>query len=260
MKRASISLALVLPLLFFSRATLAKDLSGAQPPSPYGIFSTFSSDSPEKRRAVVAFKVEKSSDPDFHRISSQFGFGLTNSVEAGMNVPYVDNSKSGLEDVAFYVKHRFLEKDMWPSLGYLVIATLASSTEEFSTDGSLGGGFVISQRVGPVQGHVNLILLHPWDSDLDEEFQFLAGVEFSAAHNFDVLAEFFLRESYFGEDDDQQEIRLGYRFSYGEKLFTSIGAGFGLNNKPPEWRLMASLSFLFPIRSVPIEKVYEEGE
>jgi hypothetical protein len=94
-----------------------------------------------------------------------------------MNIPYVDNSESGLEDVAFYVKHRFLEKERWPSLGYLVTATLASSTEEFSTDGSIGGGFVISQRVGPVQGHVNLLLFHPWDSDLDDEFQFLAGVE-----------------------------------------------------------------------------------
>jgi hypothetical protein len=260
MNRARISLAFLFLVLFFSRVTLAKDLSGAQPPSPYGMFSTFSSNSPEKGRAVVAFKVEKSSDPDFHRISSQFGFGLTNSVEAGMNIPYVDNSESGLEDVAFYVKHRFLEREKWPSLGYLVTATLASSTEEFSTDGSIGGGFIISQRVGPVQGHVNLLLFHPWDSDLDDEFQFLAGVEFSAAHNFDVLAEFFLRESYFSEDSDQQEIRLGYRFSYGEHLFTSIGAGFGLNNKPPEWRLIASLSFLFPVKRAPIEKVYEEGE
>jgi hypothetical protein len=231
MNRARISLAFLFLVLFFSRVTLAKDLSGAQPPSPYGMFSTFSSNSPEKGRAVVAFKVEKS-----------------------------DNSESGLEDVAFYVKHRFLEREKWPSLGYLVTATLASSTEEFSTDGSIGGGFIISQRVGPVQGHVNLLLFHPWDSDLDDEFQFLAGVEFSAAHNFDVLAEFFLRESYFSEDSDQQEIRLGYRFSYGEHLFTSIGAGFGLNNKPPEWRLIASLSFLFPVKRAPIEKVYEEGE
>lgn len=236
----------------------ARDLSGHQSPAPYSVFSTISAESPKQGRSAVAFGFEESGD-DFSRFSSQFAIGITNTVEAGLNVPYVDNSTSGLEDISLSLKHRFFRESKYgPSVAYLLTTSIGSSNEELSTDGRVGGGLIASKRVGPVMGHLNLFYSVPYDPALDDEVRASAAIVFSAAHNFKILGEVYTRKSHYSEHKmDQQEARIGYMFNYGDDLYTVIGVGFGLNDKKPDYRVMASLSFLFTGGKKSIEKVYE---
>jgi hypothetical protein len=54
------------------------------------------------------------------------------------------------------------------------------------------------------------------------------------------------------------EGRIGYRLKTTDMIYTTLGLGFGLTNKNPEYRLMLSVSFLLPYEKKKIKKVYEE--
>lgn len=235
------------------------DLSGLQPPAPYGVFSTISANTPERGRAAVAFSVEKSGKPDFFRLSSQFAFGVTDNVEVGMNIPYFENSEEGLEDIAFGLKHRFFNEGRHgPSLAYIVTGSVDSGTEGLGTGGRFGGGLAVSKRIGPVYGHANALWCRPFDSDFEDEIRLSAGIDFSAAHNFKILGELFGRKSHFSEEFDQLEARMGYRFTGRDYTLTTLGVGFGIKDRFPGYRLMASVSLLFPRQETAIKRVYEE--
>jgi len=259
MARTLSLLAFIAFFLFPSGDALAFDISGPQPPAPYGVFSTLSADSPRTGRSAVAFMYEKSGEPDFSRYSTQLAVAVTNTVEFGMNIPYVDNDATGIEDIAFHLKHRFFEEGMYgPSVAYLVTASLASNNEEYSTDGRGGLGIIASKRVGPVKAHLNLIYSKPWDSSLEDEIRFSAGIDFAASHDFRILAELLTRKSHFSDEVDHQEARVGYRFMHDERTFSTIGVGFGMSNKPPDFRIIASVSLIFPRSVKGIKKIYEE--
>lgn len=261
MKKALLYLAFFSPFVFSAGYCAAFDLSGPQPPAPFGIFSTMSADSPKKGSSAVAFSFEQSGEPDFYRYSSQLAVAVTGNVELGMNIPYVDDETTGLEDISFTLKHRFFEEGMYgPSIAYLLIASTASNTEELSTEGGAGAGLIASKRIGPVKGHINLIYRTPWDSSLEDEIRFSAGIDFAASHDFRILAELYTRKGHFSDKVDQREARLGYRFLYGERVFSTIGVAFGLNNKPPDYRIMASISLIFPRGQKTIKRIYEEAE
>jgi hypothetical protein len=236
------------------------DFMGPQEPAPFAVFSTIAADSPERGQAAVSITGEKSGKPDFFRFSTQLSLGITNSISLSANIPYVDNSYSGIEDIAITLKHRLFDEGQYgPAMAYLLTGSVESSTEEISTDGGVGLGIISSKRIGPVNGHLNLIYRFPGDDRLKDEVRFSVGVEFSAAHNFEILGEIFSRKSHFSKDFDEIEARFGYRVRYSDGIYTTLGAGIGLDNRTPDFRVMVSLSLKFPHREI-IEKVYEEEE
>jgi hypothetical protein len=260
MKSFILLLVLIPAVMLIGGECRGEDLGGVQPPAPYGVFSTLSAESPGAGQAALAVALEKSGEPDFSRYTSLLAIGITESIEVGLTLPYVDNSSDGLEDVSFSLKHRFREEDGYvPALAYLIAAALDSGSEEYGTEGYAGAGVVASKRLGPVNGHLNLIYTVPGDSDLDGAARFSAGIDFSAAHNLMMLGEFYAAESYYSDRTDRLEARFGYRFLSGEGVFTTLGVGFGLNDRTPEYRLMASIALFFPRIERPVEKVYEEG-
>jgi hypothetical protein len=251
---------LVLLLCAFPAAECrGDDILGIQPAPPYGIFSTLSADSPGERQVALAFSFEKTGEPDIFRYSSSIEIGIRNTISAGLTLPYFDNENDGLEDIAFSIKHRFYGGNRHGlSLAYLITAAIDSGSGEHSAGGHVGAGLIASKRVGPFNGHVNFIYSVPGESDFEEEIRFSAGVDFSAAHDFNVLGEIYGRKSFFSDDTDQLEVRIGYRLLAGEGFYTTLGVGFGLDDREPEYRVMASLSLLLPRIEGPIERVLEE--
>ena len=237
----------------------AIELAGYMPSAPYGVFSTLSAESPREGHSAVSFLAEKAGSPEFYRYSSQLAFGVSDSVEVGVNIPYLDDTQAtGMEDILFGLKHRFFDEGTYgPSVAYLLTAGMASSHDTYSVNGSLGGGLIASKRVGPFRAHVNILYAHPWDKDLYDEVRGSAGVEFSAAHNFKIMAELLERKSFYSRSLDQSELRLGYRFFYADSVIATIGAGVGVNDRAPEHRVFAALTFMFPQREGDIERVIE---
>lgn len=252
----------VVVILFFSGSSFAFDVSGLQPVAPNSIFSTFSAESLPKTKVAVETAFEKSKDPDFYRFSLRTAYGISDSIEFNMTVPYVynfDTTLDGMEDIAVGFKHRFYDEGKYgPSLAYLINASIDNGRAEFSTHGGYGIGFIMSKRVGPFKGNMNFFYERPGSGQLREEVTFLGGIEFSAAHNFKMLGELLVRKSYFSNQYDQVEARFGYRIKTTDSIYTTIGMGVDLNKRNPEYRILISLSYTPPEEKKEIKKIIEE--
>jgi hypothetical protein len=210
---------------------------------------------------AVATGAEISIDPDFYRFVFKGAYGLTDNLEISLAVPYLlgNDTVDGFEDVAFGLKHRFFNEGKYgPSLAYVLNASLPSGRNGLTTDGRYGLGFIISKRVGPVNGHLNFFYEKPGTGKLEEELSFLAGLDFAAAHNFKFLAELYMKKSHESENIDLIETRLGYRIQTTDFIYTTFGVGFDLKNRNPETRIIFTVTFLAPSEKKKIKRIYEE--
>jgi hypothetical protein len=253
---------LILLLLVMSRPSFAFDVSGIQPVAPYGVFSTFSAESLPKSKAAVEVGFEKSKEPDYYRFSLKSAYGISDSIEFDITVPYVydyNGSMTGMEDIAIGFKHRFYDEGKYgPSLAYLINAAINNGAEEFSTNGRVGIGLIVSKRVGPFKGHMNFFYERPGTGSLEDEITLLGGIEFSAAHNFKMLGEILAQKSYFSNEYNQVEARFGYRIKTSDSFYTTLGLGVDLKKRNPEYRLMISISYTSPPEKKKIRKIIEE--
>jgi hypothetical protein len=255
-----------LPVIFIvlslNEYAQAFDITGLQPVAPYGVFSTFSAESLPKGKAAFSTDAEILLDPDFYRFLFKSAYGITDNLEFNMTIPYVykwADTIDGFEDIALGFKHRILDEYRYGlSLAYILNASLPSGRDEFSTDGRFGAGIIFSKRVGPVKGHANFFYEIPGKSSFEKEFIFGAGLDFSASHNVKILAELYSKKSYDPDKFDSIEGRIGYRIKAADMLYTTLGASFDLMNKSPDYRIMFSLTFLYPYEKKVIKKIYEE--
>lgn len=254
---------------------------GLKPVAPNGLFSTFGANTAEEGKASFDFSFEKVGGPHFYRASLNMGYGFSNNVELFVSVPYFwdwQNSMGvnidGVEDVAIGVKHRFFsESALGPSVSYILLASPISGKGDVSTDGAYGGGLCISKRVGPVNGHANIIYTKPGNDKLTrsipngtetvhlrDEVTFSVGFDFAAAHNFQMLFEYYNKKSRYSKRTDDQELRFGYRFLTADNIYTTVGAGVDVNGSTPDYNVMLSVTMSFPSHKKAIRKVYEVQE
>jgi hypothetical protein len=237
------------------------EIKGLQPVDPYGVFSTFSAESFPRGKAGVSVGAEVSLDPDLYRLIFKTAYGITNNLELDITAPYACGSGTpdGFEDVAFGLKHRFFEEGKYgPSLAYILTGSVPSGAEHLTTGGRYGAGFIVSKRVGPVNGHMNLFYEKPGDGDLRSEISLLTGLDFAAAHNFQLLAELLVRRSHFAKKVNSMEGRIGYRLKTTDSIYTTFGLGYDFKNRSPQTRIMFSVTFLLPWEKKKIKKIYEE--
>lgn len=239
------------------------DLKGIQPLAPDGVFSTFSAASLKQGAIAAALGMEKSEHPGFYRLTAQFAYGLSDKIELISTVPYISDwqgTADGFEDIAIGVKHRFLDEGYYgPSAAYLLTASFPTGMKSASSEGSFGGGLIISKKVGPVKGHANLFYSRPGTPNLDDDITFAAGLDFSASHNFKLLGELYGKKSYSGSLD-RLEFRFGYRVVAPENFITTVGVGFDVKKRSPEYRLLLNMTYMFPSDAGKIRKIYESED
>lgn len=249
--------------LFLSDA-YAYEVKGLSPIAPYGIFSTFTADGLEKGKSAAGLGFERAKEPSVYKYIMQYSYGITDKVELITTLPYAsrwESSKSGFEDFALGVKHNFHEESKsWPSFAYLLGVSAGNGEKQFTTDGRITGGLIISKRIGPVSGHGNFIFHKAGSGTKQDEINYSAGFDFSAAHNFKVIGELFGRKTIHSDEFRQLEGRLGYRFIAEDNIFTTIGAGYGLTSKNPEYRFFLSISVILPFEKKQIKTIYEEDK
>jgi hypothetical protein len=259
MKRACLLLVICIQL---TGTAYGFDISGLQPVAPYGLFSTFSAESLPASKIAFETGFERSKKPDFYRFSARAAYGISDSIEFDITVPYLYNfadSVDGMGDISFGLKHRFYEEGKYgPSLAYLLNASVNNGREEFGTRGRFGAGLIVSKRVGPFRGHFNFFYERPGTGALQDEITFLGGIDFSAAHNFKMLGEVLARKSHFSNEYDQVEARFGYRFRTTDSIYTTFGVGVDLKRRSPEYRILISISYTPPEEKKEIKKIFEE--
>ncbi|HET6515882.1 MAG TPA: hypothetical protein VFG09_12030 [Thermodesulfovibrionales bacterium] len=237
------------------------DLKGPQPLPPYGVFSTFSADSLKQGKAGMALGFEKSERPGFYRYTGQFGYGILDSLELDVSIPYYDGGNdypiNGFEDTSLALRYRFFDEGKYgPSVAVVATGSLPTGKDEISTEGSIGGGLAVSKKVGPFYGHANLFYSKPFTERFKDDLTFAAGIDFSASHSFRILGELYGKKSYSGRLD-RLEARFGYRLFTSDDILTTIGVGFDLKNRSPVYRILLSLTYLFNVEKQKIKKVYD---
>ena len=140
----------------------------------------------------------------------------------------------------------------------MINASIPSGEGDLSTDGRVGIGLIISKRLGPFNGHLNLFYEKPGTSRLKDELSFLGGIEFAAAHNFKILSEIIIRKNLHSDEDNLIEARFGYRIKTTDYIYTTIGAGFDIKKRSPEYRVFLSVNFTTPYEKLKIRKLIEE--
>lgn len=253
---------LIIAIVFFSTPCFAFDVSGLQPVAPNSVFSTFSAESLPKNKIAAEIGFEKSKDPDFYRFTLKSAYGISDSIEFNITIPYIfhyNTTTDGMEDIAVGFKHRIYDEGKYgPSLAYVITAAVNNGRNEFSTGGRYGIGFIMSKRVGPFKGHFNFFYERPDSGSLSDQISFLGGIEFSAAHNFKMLGELLVRKSFFGNEYDHVEARFGYRIKTTDSIYTTLGIGTDLKQRSPEYRILLSLSYTSPREKKEIKKIIEE--
>ncbi len=254
----------LLPTAYFLLAASANafDVKGLQPLSPYGVFSTFSAESLKQNKVGFGLSVERSNDPDFYRTIFQLAYGLHDKFEFDVTLPYVtgwENRVDGFEDVSLGVKHRVIDEGEYgPAVAYILTVSPPSGKDEFTTEGRVGGGLLVTKKVGPFKGHFNAFYSKPQKTGLKNEYAVNLGAELAVTHDSKVLAEIVGRKNYFKNKIDLLEWRLGYRIATTDYMYTTIGAGFDIKNRTPDYRLMFSVSIILPPEKKKIRKIYEE--
>jgi hypothetical protein len=248
---------LILVLYSFSEAL---DENKFVPVQPMGTFSTLSAYTFGKGRLGVMLGTEKVVEPDFTRFSLSVEYGLTENIDILLNIPYtVDYFQGdGFQDISIGFKQRIvIEKYISPSLSYLLGVTIPGS-RGISTRGSIGGGVLLSKKVGPFSGNVNLFYFLPAESRLEDEIQLNMGFVLAVAHNFDILADMILKETHSSKKVDIAEGRFGYRVKLSSSTFGIVGIGYDFKNRSPEWRILFSISTIYPEEKKSIRRIYEE--
>jgi len=242
-------------------SVFAFDTEGLRPLPPYGVFSTFSAESLQQNSVGIDLGFEKSSRPNFYRTTLQLAYGLHDRFEIDMTLPYVDNSQrqiSGLEDANFGIKHRVLDEgNYYPAIAYMLTVATPSGSTNYTTNGEHGGGLLFTKKIGPFKEHLNLLYERPGESNLHNRYDVNWGSELAITHDSKFIAELVGRKDYFKEKLDLLEWRVGYRIATLENLYTTLGAGFNVERRTPDYRLLFSISLILPQHKKKLEKIYE---
>ncbi|MCX8069178.1 MAG: hypothetical protein N2738_01605 [Thermodesulfovibrionales bacterium] len=251
----------LLLIIFLPTISHGEDIKGLQPFQPFGVFSTFSADSLQKKELGLSVSLERSKAPDFYRITVQGAYAFTNDKEIHLNLPYFlkyEQDIYGFEDLTVGFKHRVIDEGKFnPAIAYIVAASPGLGRSDFSTDGRIGGGFIATKKIGPFKGHANLIFYQPFKSGLNREYLLNLGAELAITHSSKVLAELIGRKNYYINRLDLLEWRLGFRQETFDNVFTTVGAGFDIKDRKPDYRFLFSLSFVIPTEKKQIQRIYE---
>lgn len=258
---SKMSLLLCIIVFLLPMIAVAEDIKGLQPFQPNGVFSTFSAESLRTRELGLGISLERTKAPDFYRLTAQLAYGIKDNMELHINFPYMmkyEQSMYGFEDLAFGFKHRLIDECKYnPAIAYLLVGSPGFGRDDFSTNGRVGAGVIVTKKIGPFKGHGNLLAYFPFKSGLNNEYLLNLGLDLAIAHNSKILAELVGRKNYFINRFDLLEWRVGYRQEVSDNFFVTLGAGFDIKDRKPDYRFMLYLSHIIAIKKEPIKRIYE---
>lgn len=218
----------------------ANDSSGGlHPVQDAGVFSVFTTKTVAESAFVIEPGIELVREPDVERIKLNVAYGISRSTDAMLTAsarrsPVGD----GTEDVGIGIRHRFSEEGKFgPSAAFLLAASMPTGSESRGTgSGSIEteAMLITSKRVGPFTGHLNLGYNAILSGKSRNEFIYGGALDFSAAKRIVLLAEIHGRSA---QGDDTLEASLGYRNYLSDSISNTIGIGWGLGNREPEYRI-----------------------
>ena len=212
---------------------------GLRPVQEVGIFPIFTTKTVAESAFVLEPGIELVREPDIERISLRAAYGISRSTDASFSASARRSpAGDGAEDVGIGIRHRFSEEGKFgPSAAFLIAASLPAGKESRGTgSGSVETEAILitSKRVGPFTGHLNLGYNVILSGKSNNELIYGGALDFSAAKRIVLLAEIHGRSV---QGDDILEASLGYKNYLSDSISNTIGIGWGLGNREPEYRI-----------------------
>jgi hypothetical protein len=254
---------LLLITIVFSSSASAFDRKGFSPTAPFGVFSTFSADSPNRNQVAIDLNFDFTREPAIKRLNLNLSYGLTDRVEIITNLPYNISYKNffhdnGAEDLNFGFKHRFIDETTFlPAFAYMLYLSGNIGHEDFSTGGGIGAGFIVTKKIGPVKAHGNIIYFKPEKERLKETWNINLSSELKVSYNSNILFEIIGRKAINKNKIDLIEWRLGYRVRITDFSYTTVGVGFDIKNRTPDVRLLFGVSVLLPYEKKQLKRIVD---
>lgn len=243
---------LIILLTILSSKVDAFDRKGFYPTAPFSVFSTFSAESLAQGKIALDLGYEVTVDPDMSRMTLNISYGLRDNVEVLLNVPYVLKYSNaidshGFEDIAIGIKHRVIdETKLIPAIAYALYGSGHFGEDKISTEGGWGVGLILTKKVGPVKAHGNLIYFRPNRDTLNDSWSLNLGSELSLSYNSKLLFELIGRKAVYRNRIDLIEWKLGYRIRITDFSYTTVGIGFDIKKRNPEFRFIFGISTVLP--------------
>lgn len=183
--------------------------------------------------------IELVREPDIERVTLRAAYGISRSTDASLSASARRSAAAdGAEDVGIGIRHRFSEEGKFgPSAAFLLAASLPAGSESRGT----GSGtieteamLITSKRIGPFTGHLNLGYNVFLSGKHENEIIYGGALDFSAARRIVLLAEIHGRKA---QGEDILEATIGYRNFLTESVSNTIGIGWGLGSREPEYRI-----------------------
>ncbi|MCG6553324.1 MAG: hypothetical protein L7F77_13445 [Candidatus Magnetominusculus sp. LBB02] len=231
-----------------------------QPTQPNGVFSTFSTSTNPAGVFAAQFELQHSVDPTSYQVNASFSCAIADSVEFSATMPYhLKTGNSGFEDVAMGIKDRLIEEGEYsPSIAALVSGSAPSGRDVISTNGRVGGGLIMSKKVGPFKTSVNALIYAPFRRTQGTEVDFMLGAELPAANNLSILTEIETKKSNDINKFDYWDWKIGYRFRPLDFLYTTLSAGYGFKTRFPDFHVFLSFTLITPPADKILKYIYEE--
>ncbi len=246
---------LVMSLLYPPGAGASEIPPPAQPATGLNVFSVFSTQTLEQGRFSIGGVLEVVAEPDITHASLILGYGITDDLEVSGAFPYTaSDDHEGVSDLAVSAKYRvFHEGRYGPAMAVILGVNLPTGggravgrSDAFDVQGLVVG----TKRLGPFTGHVNLGYTVVGTTGYEDEVTASLGLEFSASRRLNILGEFYSRTSRVPDTSDILEWRIGYRLTAPGNIISTVGLGFTMGSRAPDYRVFVGLSWLLPIRSV----------
>lgn len=257
-------LIILISLIIFTSPCYSFDRKGFSPTSPFSIFSTFSTDTPNQNQVAADFLFDLVREPEIRRLNLNLSYGLTDKIEIIMGIPYVFRysnftDEQGFEEFNLGFKHRVIdETKILPAFAYILYLSKQIESSDFPSDGGWGAGLIASKKIGPVRAHGNLIYFNPNEKSLKNTWYLNLGADLMLSHNSKMLFEVIGRKAIDKNKIDLIEWRIGYRIRVTDFSYTTVGVGFDIKNRNPDMRFLFGISFILPKEKNRVKKIVED--
>lgn len=242
-----------------------------QPIGDTGVFSIFGTKTTPKNHLAVGIAGDFAKFKQ-NTLSLQMAYGISRWFELGIDVPYTwwksgDHKVNDIDDINLGLKYRFFdEKGGAPSAGTVLFVTLPSAPRSKglgSGEPDLGGKLIMSKRLGPVKGILNFgytVVGDKGNQNLKNETTYGFGIDFSMARQVHLLGEIVGNRNRFAGKAEPLEGRLGFRFISDSGVVATVGGGYGMTDASPDYRMLFSVTFMFPAEKRRVIRVTEPEE
>lgn len=199
----------------------------------------------------VDLQLSKIISPDYWSLRMSISYGLFRTGELILNIPYAFDyaEEEGFQDINFALKQvLFYEGRYNPSIS--IIGTYSvDGKRNISTGGAVGGGVLITKKVGPFVGNLNLLYFHPHVDGLDDEYQIRIGGNVSVSHDFVTILDFLIKKSFYSNEIDHIEGRFGYSITLSSSVSGYGGFGYDFKEDIESWSVFFRLNIRYGLSS-----------